>query len=176
LNCNISWNGVPLLCYQILITKIRIFCFLSTQFLFLYNPLLLPKTQKIQTKEWKIKSKNGISPVLFYRLSSISRMLISQKINFYWSMSSVTKKVLSHSSLFHLLRESSISQKTGDRYLRLKLQNWKNSAFNIELQVGFAIEQSSTKLEVNDVKTKVRRIEPLPEHDETGSLSLFMNS
>ena len=34
-------------------------------------------------------------------------------------------------------------------------------------QVAFAVEKSSKKLEVNDLKTKVRRLEALPEYDET---------
>ena len=34
-------------------------------------------------------------------------------------------------------------------------------------QVAFAVEKKSKKLEVNDLKTKVRRLEPLPEYDET---------
>lgn len=34
-------------------------------------------------------------------------------------------------------------------------------------QVALAIEKKSDKLEVNDLKTKVRRKEPLPEYDET---------
>jgi la-related protein 6 len=33
--------------------------------------------------------------------------------------------------------------------------------------VAFAVEKKSTKLEVNDEKTKVRRLEALPEYDET---------
>ena len=35
------------------------------------------------------------------------------------------------------------------------------------VQVAEAIERKSSKLEVNDVKTKVRRLEALPEYDET---------
>ena len=35
------------------------------------------------------------------------------------------------------------------------------------IQVAEAIERKSSKLEVNDVKTKVRRLEALPEYDET---------
>merc|ERR1711902_485610 len=34
-------------------------------------------------------------------------------------------------------------------------------------QVAVAIERKSDKLEVNDLKTKVRRLEALPEYDET---------
>jgi len=34
-------------------------------------------------------------------------------------------------------------------------------------QVAFAVEKKSSKLEVNDLKTKVRRLEALPEYDET---------
>lgn len=34
-------------------------------------------------------------------------------------------------------------------------------------QVALAVEKKSDKLEVNDLKTKVRRLEPLPEYDET---------
>ena len=34
--------------------------------------------------------------------------------------------------------------------------------------MAFAVEKMSKRLEVNDVKSKVRRIEQLPEHDETG--------
>lgn len=34
-------------------------------------------------------------------------------------------------------------------------------------QVGYAVEKMSKRLEVNDQKTKVRRMDSLPEHDET---------
>ena len=34
-------------------------------------------------------------------------------------------------------------------------------------QVAYAIERKSYTLEVNDVKTKVRRLETLPDYDET---------
>jgi hypothetical protein len=34
--------------------------------------------------------------------------------------------------------------------------------------VAYAIEKVSKRLEVNDLKTKVRRMETLPEYDETG--------
>jgi hypothetical protein len=37
------------------------------------------------------------------------------------------------------------------------------------LQVGYAVEKMSKRLEVNDQKTKVRRMDSLPEHDETGN-------
>jgi la-related protein 6 len=33
--------------------------------------------------------------------------------------------------------------------------------------VAYAVEKKSSKLEVNDLKTKVRRLEALPEYDET---------
>jgi hypothetical protein len=33
--------------------------------------------------------------------------------------------------------------------------------------VAYAVEKKSQKLEVNDLKTKVRRLEALPEYDET---------
>ena len=42
---------------------------------------------------------------------------------------------------------------------------------NLIFKVGFAVEKMSKRLEVNDQKTKVRRIEILPEHDETGKRS-----
>ncbi len=51
--------------------------------------------------------------------------------------------------------------------------------FNLIFKVGFAVEKMSKRLEVNDQKTKVRRIEILPEHDETGKRSpslLFCNT
>ena len=38
----------------------------------------------------------------------------------------------------------------------------------IHLKVAYAVEKMSNRLEVNDQKTKVRRVETLPEYDETG--------
>jgi len=85
---------------------------------------------------------------------------IVQQVEFYFSDVNISKdKFL----LKHVKRnkEGFVSLKLISSFKRIKhlTKDWR--------QVGYAIEQSSQKLEVNDVRSKVRRIQPLPEYDET---------
>lgn len=85
---------------------------------------------------------------------------IVQQVEFYFSDANITKdKFL----LKHVKRnkEGFVSLKLISSFKRVKhlTKDWR--------QVAFAIEKKSDKLEVNDVKTKVRRLEALPEYDET---------
>jgi hypothetical protein len=81
-------------------------------------------------------------------------------VEFYFSDANITKdKFL----LKHVKRnkEGFVSLKLISSFKRVKhlTKDWR--------QVAFAIERKSDRLEVNDIKTKVRRLESLPEYDET---------
>jgi len=85
---------------------------------------------------------------------------IVQQVEFYFSDANITKdKFL----LKHVKRnkEGFVSLKLISSFKRVKhlTKDWR--------QVAAAIERKSEKLEVNDLKTKVRRLEELPEYDET---------
>lgn len=85
---------------------------------------------------------------------------IVQQVEFYFSDANITKdKFL----LKHVKRnkEGFVSLKLISSFKRVKhlTKDWR--------QVAVAIEKKSEKLEVNDLKTKVRRLESLPEYDET---------
>merc|ERR1719367_693390 len=85
---------------------------------------------------------------------------IVAQVEFYFSDANITKdKFL----LKHVKRnkEGFVSLKLISSFKRVKhlTKDWR--------QVAEAIERKSSKLEVNDVKTKVRRLEALPEYDET---------
>jgi hypothetical protein len=85
---------------------------------------------------------------------------IVQQVEFYFSDANITKdKFL----LKHVKRnkEGFVSLKLISSFKRVKhlTKDWR--------QVAVAIERKSKKLEVNDLKTKVRRLDPLPEYDET---------
>jgi len=85
---------------------------------------------------------------------------IVQQVEFYFSDANITKdKFL----LKHVKRnkEGFVSLKLISSFKRVKhlTRDWR--------QVAAAIERKSSALEVNDVKTKVRRLAELPEYDET---------
>jgi len=85
---------------------------------------------------------------------------IVQQVEFYFSDANITKdKFL----LKHVKRnkEGFVSLKLISSFKRVKhlTKDWR--------QVAVAIEKKSNKLEVNDLKTKVRRLDALPEYDET---------
>ena len=85
---------------------------------------------------------------------------IVQQVEFYFSDANITKdKFL----LKHVKRnkEGFVSLKLISSFKRVKhlTKDWR--------QVAVAIEKKSKKLEVNDLKTKVRRLDSLPEYDET---------
>lgn len=85
---------------------------------------------------------------------------IVQQVEFYFSDANITKdKFL----LKHVKRnkEGFVSLKLISSFKRVKhlTKDWR--------QVAVAIESKSSKLEVNDLKTKVRRLEALPDYDET---------
>ena len=85
---------------------------------------------------------------------------IVQQVEFYFSDANITKdKFL----LKHVKRnkEGFVSLKLISSFKRVKhlTKDWR--------QVAAAIERKSEKLEVNDLKTKVRRLDELPEYDET---------
>jgi len=85
---------------------------------------------------------------------------IVQQVEFYFSDANITKdKFL----LKHVKRnkEGFVSLKLISSFKRVKhlTKDWR--------QVAVAIERKSKKLEVNDLKTKVRRLDALPEYDET---------
>merc|ERR1719384_1783600 len=82
------------------------------------------------------------------------------QVEFYFSDANITKdKFL----LKHVKRnkEGFVSLKLISSFKRVKnlTKDWR--------QVAEAIERKSIRLEVNDVKTKVRRLDALPEYDET---------
>lgn len=82
------------------------------------------------------------------------------QVEFYFSDANITKdKFL----LKHVKRnkEGFVSLKLISSFKRVKnlTKDWR--------QVAEAIERKSVRLEVNDVKTKVRRLDALPEYDET---------
>jgi len=85
---------------------------------------------------------------------------ITQQVEFYFSDANITKdKFL----LKHVKRnkEGFVSLKLISSFKRVKhlTKDWR--------QVAFAIKKCSDRLEVNDVETKVRRLEDLPAYDET---------
>jgi len=85
---------------------------------------------------------------------------IVQQVEFYFSDANITKdKFL----LKHVKRnkEGFVSLKLISSFKRVKhlTKDWR--------QVAAAIERKSERLEVNDLKTKVRRLDELPEYDET---------
>jgi hypothetical protein len=85
---------------------------------------------------------------------------ITQQVEFYFSDANITKdKFL----LKHVKRnkEGFVSLKLISSFKRVKhlTKDWR--------QVAFAIKKCSQRLEVNDVETKVRRLEELPAYDET---------
>merc|ERR1711997_769300 len=85
---------------------------------------------------------------------------IVTQVEFYFSDANITKdKFL----LKHVKRnkEGFVSLKLISSFKRVKhlTKDWR--------QVAVAIERKSNKLEVNDLKTKVRRMGALPEYDET---------
>jgi len=85
---------------------------------------------------------------------------ITQQVEFYFSDANITKdKFL----LKHVKRnkEGFVSLKLISSFKRVKhlTKDWR--------QVAFAIKKCSDKLEVNDLETKVRRLEELPPYDET---------
>merc|ERR1719391_925921 len=85
---------------------------------------------------------------------------ITQQVEFYFSDANITKdKFL----LKHVKRnkEGFVSLKLISSFKRVKhlTKDWR--------QVAFAIKKCSDRLEVNDLETKVRRLEDLPAYDET---------
>lgn len=85
---------------------------------------------------------------------------IVTQVEFYFSDANITKdKFL----LKHVKRnkEGFVSLKLISSFKRVKnlTKDWR--------QVAEAIERKSARLEVNDLKTKVRRLDVLPEYDET---------
>merc|ERR1712014_221706 len=85
---------------------------------------------------------------------------ITQQVEFYFSDANITKdKFL----LKHVKRnkEGFVSLKLISSFKRVKhlTKDWR--------QVAFAIKKCSKRLEVNDLETKVRRLEDLPAYDET---------
>merc|ERR1712020_452005 len=85
---------------------------------------------------------------------------ITQQVEFYFSDANITKdKFL----LKHVKRnkEGFVSLKLISSFKRVKhlTKDWR--------QVAFAIKKCSDRLEVNDLETKVRRLEELPAYDET---------
>jgi len=85
---------------------------------------------------------------------------ITQQVEFYFSDANITKdKFL----LKHVKRnkEGFVSLKLISSFKRVKhlTKDWR--------QVAFAIKKCSDRLEVNDLETKVRRLEELPPYDET---------
>merc|ERR1712186_55684 len=85
---------------------------------------------------------------------------IVQQVEFYFSDANITKDKF---ILKHVKRnkEGFVSLKLISSFKRVKhlTKDWR--------QVAVAIERKSKKLEVNDLKTKVRRLDALPEYDET---------
>lgn len=85
---------------------------------------------------------------------------IAQQVEFYFSDANITKdKFL----LKHVKRnkEGFVSLKLISSFKRVKhlTKDWR--------QVAFALKKCSVKLEVNDLETKVRRLDDLPPYDET---------
>lgn len=85
---------------------------------------------------------------------------IAQQVEFYFSDANITKdKFL----LKHVKRnkEGFVSLKLISSFKRVKhlTKDWR--------QVAYALKKCSVKLEVNDLETKVRRLDELPAYDET---------
>jgi len=85
---------------------------------------------------------------------------IVAQVEFYFGDANITKDkfLLKH---VKKNKEGFVSLKLISSFKRVKhlTKDWR--------QVAEAIERKSSKLEVNDLKTKVRRLEALPEYDET---------
>ncbi|XP_058066030.1 uncharacterized protein LOC131215656 [Anopheles bellator] len=85
---------------------------------------------------------------------------IVEQVEFYFSNDNILKDAF---LLKHVRRnkEGFVSLKLVSSFKRVRqlTKDWR--------VVGYAIKRSSAKIEVNDLGTKIRRLEALPEHDET---------
>lgn len=85
---------------------------------------------------------------------------IVEQVEFYFSNESLLKDAF---LLKHVRRnkEGFVSLKLVSSFKRVRqiCRDWR--------AVGHAIKKCSKKIELNDLNTKIRRLEPLPEHDET---------
>ncbi|XP_050094896.1 uncharacterized protein LOC126577372 [Anopheles aquasalis] len=85
---------------------------------------------------------------------------IVEQVEFYFSNENILKDAF---LLKHVRRnkEGFVSLKLVSSFKRVRqlTKDWR--------VVGYAIKRRSVKIEVNDLGTKIRRLEALPEHDET---------
>uniref|UniRef100_A0A182PFH9 HTH La-type RNA-binding domain-containing protein n=1 Tax=Anopheles epiroticus TaxID=199890 RepID=A0A182PFH9_9DIPT len=85
---------------------------------------------------------------------------IIEQVEFYFSNENILKDAF---LLKHVRRnkEGFVSLKLVSSFKRVRqlTKDWR--------VVGYAIKRKSVKIEVNDLGTKIRRLDPLPEHDET---------
>ncbi|XP_035787683.1 probable serine/threonine-protein kinase kinX [Anopheles albimanus] len=85
---------------------------------------------------------------------------IVEQVEFYFSNENILKDAF---LLKHVRRnkEGFVSLKLVSSFKRVRqlTKDWR--------VVGYAIKRRSAKIEVNDLGTKIRRLEALPEHDET---------
>ncbi|XP_052859729.1 uncharacterized protein LOC128266978 [Anopheles cruzii] len=85
---------------------------------------------------------------------------IVEQVEFYFSNDNILKDAF---LLKHVRRnkEGFVSLKLVSSFKRVRqlTKDWR--------VVGYAIKRSSAKIEVNDLGTKIRRLDALPEHDET---------
>ncbi|KFB43953.1 AGAP005345-PA-like protein [Anopheles sinensis] len=85
---------------------------------------------------------------------------IVEQVEFYFSNENILKDAF---LLKHVRRnkEGFVSLKLVSSFKRVRqlTKDWR--------VVGYAIKRKSTKIEVNDLGTKIRRMDALPEHDET---------
>uniref|UniRef100_A0A182WAL0 Uncharacterized protein n=1 Tax=Anopheles minimus TaxID=112268 RepID=A0A182WAL0_9DIPT len=85
---------------------------------------------------------------------------IIEQVEFYFSNDNILKDAF---LLKHVRRnkEGFVSLKLVSSFKRVRqlTKDWR--------VVGDAIKRKSVKIEVNDLGTKIRRLDPLPEHDET---------
>ena len=85
---------------------------------------------------------------------------IVEQVEYYFSNDSILKDAF---LLKHVRRnkEGFVSLKLVSSFKRVRqlTKDWRS--------VGYAIKQKSEKIELNDLNTKIRRLEPLPNHDET---------
>uniref|UniRef100_A0A182QKQ5 Uncharacterized protein n=1 Tax=Anopheles farauti TaxID=69004 RepID=A0A182QKQ5_9DIPT len=85
---------------------------------------------------------------------------IIEQVEFYFSNENILKDAF---LLKHVRRnkEGFVSLKLVSSFKRVRqlTKDWR--------VVGYAIKRKSAKIEVNDLGTKIRRLEALPEHDET---------
>ncbi|XP_050073799.1 uncharacterized protein LOC126561597 [Anopheles maculipalpis] len=85
---------------------------------------------------------------------------IIEQVEFYFSNDNILKDAF---LLKHVRRnkEGFVSLKLVSSFKRVRqlTKDWR--------VVGYAIKRKSVKIEVNDLGTKIRRLDPLPEHDET---------